>query len=268
MYPIIFFFLIGFAVNAQEIINDTVPEIVNRIQTEESDVQKLSSQPDSLSPPNFNYKPLIIPAVLIGYGVIGMESDWLKGFNSDIKNEVTEDIDEKITIDDFSQYAPAVSVYALNGLGIKGKHNLRDRSLIMASSYLMVSASVLGLKSLTHIERPDGTSNNSFPSGHTATAFAGAAFLWQEYKDESVWYGIAGYAVASGTGIFRIVNNRHWLTDVATGAGIGILSTKVAYWMYPYMKRKLFPGSSNKVSSMVSPFYNGKHIGCGVVVHF
>ena len=58
----------------------------------------------------FKFKQLIIPTVLIGYGVIGIESDGLKFVNSGIKEEVNENIDEKITIDDFSQYAPALSV--------------------------------------------------------------------------------------------------------------------------------------------------------------
>lgn len=107
----------------------------------------------------------------------------------------------------------------------------------MATSYLLVSGTVLGLKSVTNVERPDGSSNNSFPSGHTATAFAGAEFLWQEYKDQSIWYGIAGYVVATGTGLFRIYNDRHWLTDVAAGAGIGILCTKTAYWFSRVFKK-------------------------------
>ncbi|MCD0470619.1 phosphatase PAP2 family protein [Flavobacterium sp. JAS] len=217
----------------------------------------------------FNYKQLIIPGVLIGYGVIGIESDQLLSFNHQIKDEVTEDIDDKITIDDFSQYAPAASVYALNAFGVKGKNNMRDRSVIFVTSYVIMASTVLGLKSLVHEERPDGSSNNSFPSGHTATAFAGAEFLWQEYKDKSIWYGIAGYAVATGTGLFRIYNNRHWLTDVAAGAGIGILSTKLAYWMNPYITKKLFKSSSeNKSTSMVMPFYNGQQYGLGFVKVF
>ncbi|CAA9194748.1 phosphatase PAP2 family protein [Flavobacterium collinsii] len=217
----------------------------------------------------FNYKQLIIPGVLIGYGVIGLESDQLLSFNHQIKNEVTEDIDNKITIDDFSQYAPAASVYALNAFGVKGKNNIRDRSVIFVTSYVIMASTVLGLKSISHVERPDGSSKNSFPSGHTATAFAGAEFLWQEYKDKSIWYGIAGYAVATGTGLFRIYNNRHWLTDVAAGAGIGILSTKIAYWINPYITKKLFKSSSeNKSTSMVMPFYNGKQYGLGFVKVF
>lgn len=217
----------------------------------------------------FSYKQLIIPGVLIGYGVIGIGNDQLLSFNHQIQNEVTEDIDEKITIDDFSQFAPAASVYALNAFGVKGKNNMRDRSVIFITSYAIMATTVLGLKSIVHEERPDGSSNNSFPSGHTATAFAGAEFLWQEYKDKSIWYGIAGYAVATGTGLFRIYNNRHWLTDVVAGAGIGILSTKLAYWMNPYITRKLFKSSSeNKSTSMIMPFYNGQQYGLGFVKIF
>lgn len=60
----------------------------------------------------FKYKNLIIPTVFIGYGIIGLESHTLKDINSDIKNEFDEHIDQKFTIDDISQYAPFLSVYA------------------------------------------------------------------------------------------------------------------------------------------------------------
>jgi hypothetical protein len=217
----------------------------------------------------FNYKQLIIPTVLLGYGIIGLESDQLLSFNSQIRTEVTEDIDRRITIDDFSQYAPAASVYALNSFGVKGKNNMRDRSVLFVTSYAIMATTILSLKSLVKVERPDGSSKNSFPSGHTATAFAGAEFLWQEYKDKSIWYGIAGYAVATGTGLFRIYNNRHWLTDVAAGAGIGIMSTKLAYWMNPYITKKLFKSASESNStSMIIPFYNGQQYGLDFVKTF
>ena len=222
---------------------------------------------DSLKTNSFNYKALIAPTILIGYGVIGIESDFLKGFNGSIKEEVNEDIDEKITIDDFTQYLPAASVYGLNAIGIEGKHGFKERSIILATSYLLVTGTVLTLKSVTRIERPDGTSFNSFPSGHTATAFAGAEFLWQEYKDQSIWYGISGYLVASGTGIFRIYNDRHWLTDVAAGAGIGILCTKTAYWLYPRIQEMLFKKETS-TKLLMAPFYNGKQFGIGLNCRF
>ncbi len=220
---------------------------------------------DSLK--TYNYKGLIIPSALITYGVIGIESDQIKDFNFEIKEEINENIDEKITIDDFSQYAPAAAVYALNLSGIKGKHNFKDRTIILATSYLLVAATTLPLKNITAIQRPDGSSFNSFPSGHTATAFAGAEFLWQEYKDVSVWYGISGYLVAAGTGAFRMYNDRHWLTDVVAGAGIGILCTKTAYWLHPKLQNLLFKNKTNN-SFLVAPFYNGKQLGFGFVGRF
>jgi hypothetical protein len=216
----------------------------------------------------FKYKQLIIPSVLIGYGVIGLESDGLIMVNSGIKEEVNENIDEKFTIDDFSQYVPAASVYGLNAFGVKGKHNFKDRTIILGTSYIIMSASVLSLKSIAKVERPDGSAFNSFPSGHTATAFAGAEFLWQEYKDVSFWYGISGYAIATGTGIFRMYNDRHWLTDVVAGAGIGILSTKIAYWINPFIQKKIFNSRESNGTSIIAPFYNGKQFGVGFIKTF
>lgn len=215
----------------------------------------------------FQYKKLIIPTLLIGYGAIGIESDGLKIFNSQIKEEVNEHIDEKMTIDDISQYVPFASVYALNALGIQGKNNFKDRTMILGTAYLIMGISVNSLKTITKVERPDGSSNNSFPSGHTATAFMGAEFLLQEYKDVSIWYGISGYAIATGTGIFRMYNDRHWLTDVAAGAGIGILSTKIAYWMQPFLTR-ICSKSNKNLSGVVLPFYNGNQYGVGFGLTF
>ena len=215
----------------------------------------------------FKYEALIIPATLVGFGVIGLESESIKNINNSTRDEIKEHIDEKLSIDDFSQYAPFASVYALNAFGVKGKNNFKDRTIILTTAYLIMGGTVEILKSTSTVERPDGTSSNSFPSGHTATAFMGAEFLYQEYKDVSIWYGISGYAVAAGTGFFRMYNNRHWLTDVAAGAGIGILSTKIAYWVHPFIKETLFKDKKD-TNGIIVPFYNGKEYGLGAVVRF
>ncbi|MBD0724847.1 PA-phosphatase [Flavobacterium sp. L1I52] len=235
--------------------------------------QSVEKEVDSLAIKNssqlkFNKKQLIIPAVFITYGIVGLESDFLKGINAEVKEEVNENIDHKLTIDDFSQYAPAVSVYALGALGIKGKNNLRDKTIILTTSYLIMGLTVESLKKITHVERPDGSSFNSFPSGHTATAFMGAELLYQEYKDVSPWYGISGYVVAAGTGAFRMYNNRHWLTDVVAGAGIGILSTKAAYWLYPSVNKLLSSKKHQNRKSAFLPYYDGKQFGFGLVSSF
>lgn len=215
----------------------------------------------------FKYKQIIIPTVLISYGVLAINNNQLQIFNNEIKEEVGEHIDEKTTIDDFSQYVPLTTSFALNTLGIKGEHNLNDKTIIATTSSLIMGMAVVGIKNSSNIERPDGTSLTSFPSGHTATAFMGAELLYQEYKNVSIWYGISGYIVATGTGVFRMLNNRHWLSDVVAGAGIGILSTKVGYWIFPSIK-KIVSKSGTSSKTVFLPYYNGKVVGIGLVSQF
>lgn len=217
---------------------------------------------------HFKGKQLIIPSVLIAFGAVGIGNDEIESYNSEIKEEVLENIDRKFTLDDYSQYLPAASVYALGAMGIKGKNNYRDKTIILATSYLIMGFTVNSLKRITRIERPDHSSFGSFPSGHTATAFMGAEFLYQEYKDVSIWYGISGYVLAVQTGAFRMVNNRHWLTDVVAGAGIGILSTKAAYWLYPSINKLLASKNKTYKKSAFIPYYDGNQIGFGFVTSF
>lgn len=215
----------------------------------------------------FKFKSLIIPTALIGYGVIGLISPAIKDINTSVKNEFREHDDKKVNWDDYAQYSPFLSVYALNALGIQGKNNFKDRTIVLATAYLIMGSSVNIIKRTSKVIRPDGSDTRSFPSGHTATAFMGAEFLHQEYKDVSAWYGITGYAVAAGTGLFRMSNEKHWLTDVATGAGIGILSTKIAYWIHPLIKRAVFKDNDKK-DGIVMPFYNGRAYGLGLSMTF
>jgi hypothetical protein len=97
-------------------------------------------------------------------------------------------------------------------------------------SYAIMAGFVNVIKNTAKEMRPDGSSANSWPSGHTATAFVGATLLHKEYGlTRSPWWSVAGYGVATATGVMRVLNNRHWISDVMSGAGLGILSTELGY---------------------------------------
>jgi hypothetical protein len=184
-------------------------------------------------------KPLlIVPVALVGYGFASLHAPVLERWNKGVNSSIYQPgCNQHIGIDDYLQWGPAIAVYGLNLAGIKGRNNLVNRSFIFGMATFFQGSSTHLLKRAIGETRPDGTNALSFPSGHTATAFASAEFMRMEYKDVSPWYGIAGYAAAATTGYLRMYNNRHWLGDVLAGAGIGILSTQAAYFLYPKINR-------------------------------
>ena len=208
-----------------------------------------------------------IPAGLMAYGVVSLHVDALQNVNETVKRWVyTDPMPRKVKLDNYLQYAPAGAVYLLNIAGVHGKNKFVDRTIIYGIANLFVGIIVTPVKHLTAETRPDGSDNLSFPSGHTATAFAAAEFLREEYKDVSVWYGIGGYAAAVATGYLRMSNNKHWLADVVAGAGVGLLSTRVAYLIYPAIKRKF--SKKKDLSTIVMPVYQPGNFGIGAVHYF
>jgi len=73
-------------------------------------------------------------------------------------------------------------------------------------------------KAVVHEERPDGSDNKSFPSGHTALAFASATTLYRRYGWE---YAVPAYALATLTGAARVAARKHYWWDALAGAAIG-----------------------------------------------
>lgn len=138
--------------------------------------------------------------------------------------------------DDYLQYTPGVAIYALNWSGIPAKNNTPAMLTHHLTSLATMGFLVNSIKNSVAVLRPDGSSYNSFPSGHTAMAFANAAMLQKEYGHISIWYPIIGYTAATCTGLGRMLNNRHWLPDILAGAGIGVLSTHFAYFVVDRIK--------------------------------
>ncbi|AZA83734.1 PAP2 family protein [Chryseobacterium lactis] len=256
------FLLLPFAISAQ---NDSL----NKPVKDSAAIMAYNSIiRDSLSTPTpFKLKPrqFIIPGVLITYGVLATETKWFKKINFDTRNEIMEDHPTFGTsIDNYTQFLPGAAVFALQAFGIKGQSSVKKELIVYAMSIGISTAIVIPTKKLTHQERPDGSNNQSFPSGHTALAFASAEFLRREYWNVSPWIGVAGYVVATGTGILRMYNNKHWLGDVAAGAGVGILSTTLSYWLYD----KIHIGKNKNNQVHLFPGYSDKQFSIGLIKQF
>ena len=151
-------------------------------------------------------------------------------------------------IDDYLRFVPFASVFALKAIGVESTHSWKQLTLRAAASGAMTAGITFTLKQIIHKKRPDGTNRQAFPSGHTSFAFAGATVLCKEYGSVSPWIAVAGYGVATATAISRVCRHRHDWTDVAVGAGIGILSTEVCYRL-----GDLLTGEKSKYSVAVAP---------------
>lgn len=187
--------------------------------------------------PNFKWGEVIMPTALIGVGTLGFIEP-LKHTHYEVQDYLDSwRGDHRTSVDDYLQYVPLASLYGLSLLGADAKHGYIDRTLELAVAYGAVGVIVNGIKYTVRKPRPDGTSHNSFPSGHTATCFMGAELVRIEYADDAPWIAVGAYALATTVGVLRVYNNRHWFTDVFAGAGVGILSARIGYWMLPYTRR-------------------------------
>ena len=202
-----------------------------------NDSTLLKSVPYCAEAHQFQASGVIAPATLITLGSVGTFNPWLSEQRMALNDALQADGHKKLHFDDYIQYAPAVSVYALKLCGVESRHNYRDITCLMAGSYISTLILTQVPKFAFNIERPNGGSH-SFPSGHTATAFTGAELLRREYGKEYPYIAVAGYAVATTVAVMRVYNNAHWATDVLAGAGVGILSTSLAYWLAPYLTIK------------------------------
>ena len=148
------------------------------------------------------------------------------------ENKHTLVTDFKTEIDNYTQFFGPVMATGLKIAGVEGRSDWGRYLTSAAMSYGFMALFVNSIKYTAKEMRPDGSTRNSWPSGHTATAFVGATILHKEYGlTRSPWYSVAGYGVATATGVMRVLNNRHWVSDVLSGAGVGIISGELAYAM-------------------------------------
>lgn len=178
---------------------------------------------------NTYFRKFAIPVTLIALGIYGTTDNSIINHDEirEERNEYFPGFTNKA--DNYLQYAPIGLVYALDVLGLKGKHNWRQQTLLLGGAELIMTGFVLPLKKYSHILRPDSSANNSFPSGHTAQAFLAATFFHKEFGKKYPWVSAGMFTLAGGIGAFRVLNNRHWVSDVLAGAGFGILSVELSY---------------------------------------
>lgn len=133
--------------------------------------------------------------------------------------------------DDYLQYSPAALMLGLKIGGYQGRSSWGRMLAGDAFSTVAMAAAVKGLKLAVERERPDGSDFESFPSGHTAKAFMTATMLHKEYGGRSPWFSIGGYSVAALTGVSRMMNGKHWMSDVVAGAAIGVGAVHLGYFI-------------------------------------
>ena len=124
---------------------------------------------------------------------------------------------------------------------VQGSHNWPRFIVNTGASVVVAFGAKTALKAMIKDERPDHSDNKSFPSGHASMAFAAARSIDKEFRKDCIWIPIAGYAAATAVGIERIANKHHHWYDVVAGAGIGIGSAELTWWL----SDKLFGKGSN-----------------------
>lgn len=247
------------------VLSMSVPRVTGQVT---DSIPSMNEIPDSISVDNsceydgysFKAKQLILPASLFAVGALGTFVKPYKDFNVFVKDKVADlRGNHKVKVDDYIQYLPVATHLFLGFTRVPHHNNFLQRLSVDATSAISLTIMTNVFKYSFREKRPDSNRRNSFPSGHTATAFMGAELMRIEY---GTYWGIGGYCVATAVGLLRIYNERHWVNDVIAGAGIGILSARIGYWMLPLYNKWFFKnvhaGKNNKqlVSFSTVPSYD------------
>ncbi|MDE6484805.1 MAG: phosphatase PAP2 family protein [Duncaniella sp.] len=183
----------------------------------------LAETPDSVATPRFPTAGIAVPAagVVAAYSVSRLypHGDFISTRPGKHTSRGTGVL----------QYAPVALPWILKAAGVSTRSSWARMGVAQGSGIVINAALVWGLKHIVDSPRPNGTDSRSFPSGHSAWAFAGAAMIERELGMNSAWYTWGAYAFASAIAMERVIDAHHYPTDVAAGASIGILATHAGY---------------------------------------
>jgi len=211
-------------------------------------------------------KQSIVPFSLIGAGLIINYSNGAIG-KENLQEQIQNTFpDFDTTAEDLLLFIPTLTMYTADILKIKSKNNAFDQTKYLAISLIVNNVITFGLKNITNEERPNGENDQSFPSGHTSNAFVMATVLHHEFIDTSPWLAYSGYLFATTTGVFRVLNNKHWVSDVLVGAGLGIIVTDLVYRIEPL--KNWNPFKNENVQTTIAPSYYKNTAGLYINIRF
>lgn len=178
-------------------------------------------------PKNALAKKVILPGSLALIGLLLTDGDFEKDFQANLREGLGNDFNT--SLDDYTRYVPIAQLYIADIAGIRAKNHWFDQTKNLVLSAGLTQLITGGMKKAIYKERPNQFNADAFPSGHTSNAFANATVLYEEFKDTNAFLAYSGYGFAMTTGALRVMNNKHWVSDVFMGAAIGIAVTKLVY---------------------------------------
>ncbi len=137
-----------------------------------------------------------------------------------------------------------------------------------AASYDLLEASVVNvvyfqsIKLVTQRTRPNGSNNQSFPSGHTSNAFALATVAERHYG----WkLGVPAYLLAGAVGASRMKQDMHYFSDVVAGATLGYIVGRTVVRMN---NRPVADGPGTGATLNLSPILGRRTRGLSMSLSF
>jgi len=154
--------------------------------------------------------------------------DTLQQTDGQIQNMLPLSVTKSPTpLDTSLKWTPLALLVISDAVGLKTKNKLKQQVVHFIVAEAILNAILLPVKKAVNRERPNGD-HKSFPSGHAATGFLGSDILHQELIESYPVASFSGYALSFVTCGLRLYHKKHWFSDVATGALLGILSAKLA----------------------------------------
>lgn len=195
-------------------------------------------------------KQSIVPLSLIGAGLVVNYSSGFIGKENLQENILKKFPDFYTDIDDYLLFIPLVTMYTADIFKVPSKNDAFTQTKYLLIAGLANQLVTFGFKNLLSDTRPNG-GHNSFPSGHTSNSFVIATVLFHEFKETRLALAYSGYLFATATGVLRVLNNEHWVSDVLVGAGIGILIVDLVYRFEPL--KNWNPFKNKKMNAIICP---------------